>query len=150
MEPYYRWLVLSISVSVPPLALAAALRHAKTPKPICFLCRTMNRQMTKKFGAQQRKTPLPNFKSKAVVDYGIFALDKKGTCKWNSAAQKIMGYTAEEIYRQAFGIFYRRMSAARAHQTAHWNWLQRGKHEVEVRIRKNGTRFYHRLGLFDP
>src|SRR5258708_10480887 len=43
-----------------------------------------------------------------VVDYEIFALDKEGhVASWNSAAQKIMGHTAEEIIGKDFGIFYR-------------------------------------------
>jgi PAS domain S-box-containing protein len=80
-----------------------------------------------------------------VVDYAIFALDSEGHVRsWNSAAQKIMGYTAEDIIGKHFGIFYRpdeRRAGApnRALELA----IQRGKHEVEGwRIRKNGTPFF--------
>src|ERR1700736_3618520 len=80
-----------------------------------------------------------------VVDYAIFALDKEGhIVSWNSAAQKIMGYTAEEIIGKHFGILYRpdeRRAGAPDHALELAN--QRGKHEVEGwRIRKNGTPFF--------
>jgi PAS domain S-box-containing protein len=60
---------------------------------------------------------------------------------WNSAAQQIIGYTAEEIIGKHFGIFYRpdeRRAGEpnRALELA----VQKDKHEVEGwRIRKNGT-----------
>ena len=80
-----------------------------------------------------------------VIDYAIFVLDTAGRVgSWNSAAQRIMGYTAEEIISKHFGIFYRpderRMGEPnRALELA----IQKGKCEVEGwRVRKNGTPFF--------
>ena len=139
-------LVLSISVSVPPLALAAAIATRQdTEAHLLSVQDQLNRQI-------ERKTLVLNgvkrhFQTliEGVVDYAIFALDKEGhVASWNSAAQKIMGYNAEEIIGKHFGIFYRpdeRRAGApnRALELA----IHGGKHEVEGwRIRKNGTPFF--------
>ena len=80
-----------------------------------------------------------------VVDYAIFVLDTAGrVASWNGAAQKIMGYTADEIVGKHFGIFYRpdERRAGEADRTLELA-IQRDKHEVEGwRIRKNGTLFF--------
>ena len=80
-----------------------------------------------------------------VVEYAIFVLDTAGhVASWNSAAQKIMGYTTEEVVGKHFGIFFRpdeRRTGEpnRALEQA----IQRGKHEIEGwRVRKNGTPFF--------
>ena len=79
-----------------------------------------------------------------VVDYAIFVLDTAGrVASWNSAAQKMMGYIADEIVGKHFGIFYRpdeRRAGEpnRALELA----IQKDKCDVEGwRIRKNGTLF---------
>ena len=78
-------------------------------------------------------------------DYAIFMLDPEGRiATWNSGAERIKGYRAEEILGQHFSIFYPQES------------VDRGKpqHELEVaaaegryedegwRIRKDGSRFW--------
>jgi PAS domain S-box-containing protein len=138
--------VLSISVSVPPLALAAAIAMRQdTEAHLLSVQDQLSRQIEwKNLSLNSAKR---HFQSliEGVVDYAIFALDKEGhVASWNSAAQKIMGYTGEEIFGKHFGIFYRpdeRRAGApnRALELA----IQRGKHEVEGwRIRKNGTPFF--------
>jgi PAS domain S-box-containing protein len=139
-------LVLSISVTAPPLALAAAIAtRQNTEAHLLSVQNQLNRQI-------ERKTLVLNSVKRhfqtlieGVVDYAVFALDKEGhVASWNSAAQKITGYTADEIIGKHFGIFYRpdeRRAGApnRALELA----IQRGKHEVEGwRIRKNGTPFF--------
>lgn len=48
-----------------------------------------------------------NLLVKEVEDYAIFVLDSVGTImSWNSGAQKIKGYTNQEIIGQNFRIFY--------------------------------------------
>ena len=80
-----------------------------------------------------------------VSDYAIFVLDPSGhVASWNSTAQKIIGYTSEEIVGKHFGILYRpdeRRAGVpiRAIELA----IQKGRHEVEGwRTRKNGTPFF--------
>jgi len=78
-------------------------------------------------------------------DYAIFMLDPEGrVASWNSGAERIKGYRAEEIVGQHFSKFYPQES------------VERGKpqHELEVaaaqgrfedegwRIRKDGSRFW--------
>src|SRR6267154_1627584 len=139
-------LVLSISVSLPPLASAAATAtRQNTEAHLLSVQDQLNRQIERNtFVLNSVKRHFQTL-IEGVVDYAIFALDKEGhVASWNSAAHKIMGYTAEEIIGKHFGIFYRpderRVGAPnRALELA----VERGKHEVEGwRIRKNGTPFF--------
>ncbi|EGH47801.1 PAS protein, partial [Pseudomonas syringae pv. pisi str. 1704B] len=42
-----------------------------------------------------------------VKDYGIFALDRNGyITTWNAGAERIKGYTEQEIIGQHFSVFY--------------------------------------------
>jgi PAS domain S-box-containing protein len=139
-------LVLSICVSVPPLALAAAIAtRQNTESQLLSVQVQMDRQIERKNLALDSVRRHFQILIEGVVDYAIFALDKEGhVTSWNSTAQKIIGYTPEEIIGKHFGIFYRpderrAGSPARALESA----VQRGKHEVEGwRIRKNGTPFF--------
>jgi PAS domain S-box-containing protein len=80
-----------------------------------------------------------------VKDYAIFMLDPDGfIVSWNSGAQAIKGYTAQEIIGQHFSRFYPPDAIAR-------NWPQRelqiarqeGRFEEEGwRLRKDGTPFW--------
>jgi PAS domain S-box-containing protein len=50
----------------------------------------------------------------AVVDYAIFQLDRDGyVLTWNTGAQRIKGYTADEIIGQHFSLFIRTKSVRR-------------------------------------
>src|SRR5437879_1810815 len=102
-------LVLSISVSVPPLALAAAIAtRQNTEAHLLSVQDQLNHQIERKNLALNSVRRHFQILIEGVVDYAIFALDKEGhIASWNSAAQKIMGYTAEEIIGKHFGIFYR-------------------------------------------
>jgi PAS domain S-box-containing protein len=138
--------VLSISVSVPSLALAAAIAtRQNTEARLLSVQDQLNRQIEKKNLALDSVRRHFQILIEGVVDYAIFALDKEGhVTSWNSTAQKIIGYTLEEIIGKHFGIFYRpderrAGSPSRALESA----IQGGKHEVEGwRIRKNGTPFF--------
>jgi PAS domain S-box-containing protein len=81
----------------------------------------------------------------SVRDYAIFALDPKGyILSWNAGAEKLKGYTAEEITGKHFSVFYPR------------NLVEQGFPEFELRtaanvgrfedegwrIRKDGSRFW--------
>lgn len=80
-----------------------------------------------------------------VTDYAIFMLDPGGTIiNWNPGAQRIKGYTRDEIIGQHFSRFYTEKDRAnrvphRALETA----ARTGKYEAEGwRVRKDGTQFW--------
>jgi PAS domain S-box-containing protein len=139
-------LVLSISVSLPPLALAAAItKRQNTEAHLLSVRDHLTQELERTNLALNSAKRHFQILIEGVVDYAIFALDKEGrVASWNSGAQKIMGYTTEEIIGKNFGIFYRpddRRAGApsRALELAN----QRGKHEVEGwRVKKNGTPFF--------
>jgi PAS domain S-box-containing protein len=88
----------------------------------------------------------------AVTDYAIFMLDPQGyVTSWNSGAQRIKGYTTQEIVGQHFSRFYPEADRAasepaRALRTA----LESGRYEAEGwRIRKDGTLFWANV-VIDP
>ena len=82
---------------------------------------------------------------RAVVDYGIYMLDLDGrVVTWNPGAERIKGYTAEEIIGSHFSRFYAPEDVAaglpdRGLKTA----TETGRFEAEGwRVRKNGERFW--------
>lgn len=88
----------------------------------------------------------------SVIDYAIFQLDRNGiVATWNTGAQRIKGYAAEEIIGQHFSRFYteedrRDGVPERALETA----AREGRYEAEgVRLRKDGTEF-SALVVIDP
>jgi hypothetical protein len=81
----------------------------------------------------------------SVRDYAIFMLDPTGhIATWNAGAERIKGYTAEEITGQHFSIFYpledkRAGKPARELEIA----IRTGVYEEEGwRLRKDGSRFW--------
>ncbi len=81
----------------------------------------------------------------SVKDYAIFMLDPEGrVTTWNSGAEGIKGYRADEIIGKHFSIFYPR-EALDAHHPEHELELatRNGRYEEEGwRLRKDGTRFW--------
>ncbi len=80
-----------------------------------------------------------------VTDYAIFMLDTEGIISnWNSGAERIKGYRANEIIGRHFSVFYTPKDQEdgvprRALMTA----ARDGKFEAEGwRIRKDGSRFW--------
>ena len=81
----------------------------------------------------------------AVEEYAIFMLDPDGiVLSWNAGAERIKGYTADEIVGRHFSAFYtaedllaakpeRELAAAREHG----NYREEG-----LRVRKDGTTFW--------
>jgi PAS domain S-box-containing protein len=87
-----------------------------------------------------------------VRDYAIYMLDPEGkVSNWNSGAQLIKGYSADEIVGQHFSRFYTEADRAagepaRALATA----LTEGKYEREARrVRKDGSLFWASV-VIDP
>jgi PAS domain S-box-containing protein len=80
-----------------------------------------------------------------VTDYAIYSLDPKGNItSWNSGAQRIKGYTSEEIIGKHFSQFYTKEDAdaglpRRVLEAA----AARGHYEAEGwRVRKDGSKFW--------
>ena len=136
-------LVLALSTTVAPLALAATIATRRdTEARLRYARDQLNREIELTNLALDSAKRHFQILIEGVVDYAIFVLDTAGrVASWNSAAQQIVGYGTEEILGKHFGIFYRpdeRRAGEpnRALELA----IQKGKHEIEGwRIRKNGT-----------
>lgn len=80
-----------------------------------------------------------------IKDYAIFILDTQGhILSWNSGAEAIKGYKAEEIIGQSFSKFYE-PQAIEAHYPEYElkTAIEKGRFEDEGwRIRKDGTSFW--------
>jgi PAS domain S-box-containing protein len=88
----------------------------------------------------------------SVIDYAIYMLDPTGiVSSWNPGAQRIKGYTANEIVGRHFSQFYTDEDRAnglpaQSLRTA----LTEGRFEKEGwRLRKDGTRFWANV-VIDP
>jgi PAS domain S-box-containing protein len=92
----------------------------------------------------------------SVRDYAIFALDPKGNVlSWNLGAQRLKGYTAEEIIGRHFSAFYPPDAIATSFPEYELQQAARtGSFEDEGwRLRKDGTRFWANVvitALRDP
>ena len=80
-----------------------------------------------------------------VVDYAIYMLDPEGCVHtWNSGAERIKGYAADEIVGRHFSVFYTdadRQAGEPARGLAHA--LAHGRFENKAwRVRKDGTLFW--------
>ena len=81
----------------------------------------------------------------SVVDYAIFMLDEKGfVANWNAGAERIKGYTSDEIIGQHFSIFYTPEDRAAGVPERVLKSVRRdGRYEAESwRVRKTGERFW--------
>lgn len=80
-----------------------------------------------------------------VAEYAIFMLDPAGRVStWNTGAQRLKGYTAEEIVGQHFRVFYPPDVQQRRHPEHELDVaVKEGRYEEEGwRIRKDGSRFW--------
>lgn len=80
-----------------------------------------------------------------VGDYAIYSLDPEGrVTSWNVGAERIKGYSADEIIGQHFSRFYTPEDAAAGRPAQVLKHaLEHGHYEGEGwRIRKNGSRFW--------
>src|SRR5690349_24579119 len=89
---------------------------------------------------------------RSVVGYAIFMLDPAGrVASWNPGAERIKGYSAEEIIGQHFSRFYTEEDRtagipALALKTAE----ETGRFTAEAwRVRKDGSRFWAMV-VIDP
>jgi PAS domain S-box-containing protein len=81
----------------------------------------------------------------AVTDYAIYMLDANGNVQtWNTGAERIKGYSAEEIIGKNFAVFYTNEDKhAEKHLTALKAADREGRYEAEGwRVRKDGSQFW--------
>jgi PAS domain S-box-containing protein len=81
----------------------------------------------------------------AVQDYAIFMLDPDGhVTSWNRGAERINGYTADEILGQHFRVFYPEDKQLEKHPEHELELALRDGHYEEEgwRLRKDGSRLW--------
>jgi PAS domain S-box-containing protein len=81
----------------------------------------------------------------STIDYAIFMLDPQGyIVSWNAGAQRIKGYTADEIVGKHFSTFYTAEAIATGWPDHELREAERlGRFEDEGwRVRKDGTQFW--------
>ena len=92
----------------------------------------------------------------SIDEYAIFALDRDGyILSWNAGAERLKGYTAEEIIGKHFSVFYPPAQIERGFPNFELREAARvGRFEDEgLRVRKDGTRFWANVvitALRDP
>ena len=79
-----------------------------------------------------------------VKDYGIFALDTQGyVTSWNAGAERIKGYTEQEIIGQHFSVFYLPQDCPQHPEMALREATRDGHYMEEAwRCRKDGSHFW--------
>src|SRR5437762_13511725 len=80
-----------------------------------------------------------------VVDYAIFMLDPTGVVvTWNEGAQRVKGYSADEIIGRHFSVFYPAEEVRNRKPDWELEIAVREGHYAEEnwRVRKDGTRFW--------
>src|ERR1035438_9348417 len=79
-----------------------------------------------------------------VQDYAIFMMDPRGRIlSWNSGAERIKGYTAEEIIGHNFSCFFPPEDIGRGRPEEILRMTAaNGRHEEQgMRVRKDGSQF---------
>lgn len=80
-----------------------------------------------------------------VEDYAIYVLDQEGSIRtWNRGAEKIKGYTRDEIVGEHFSIFYREedIDAGVPEQNLHEARTAGRTVDEDWRVRKDGSEFW--------
>ena len=105
--------------------------------------------LDRRFAAQRRRLADSEQRYQLLVDgvkdYAIFMLTPDGrVATWNSGAERIKGYSAEEILGQPFSVFF---AAEDRNQNKPSRLLERATEEGRVedqgwRVRKDGSRFW--------
>ena len=78
-------------------------------------------------------------------DYAFFMLDTEGkVVSWNQGAERIMGYTAEQVIGQHFSVLSTEEAIRRGHPEAVLHLaIEHGRHEESGwRVRSDGARFW--------
>jgi PAS domain S-box-containing protein len=89
---------------------------------------------------------------RSVTDYAIYMLDRNGiVTNWNAGAQRIKGYSADEIIGHHFSRFYTEQDRAAGHPARALDVARNeGRFEAEAwRLRKDGSLFWASV-VIDP
>jgi PAS domain S-box-containing protein len=127
------------------LATAAPVRDARGRPLYLFLqCQDVTAQRR---AEEQLRQSEQRFRLlvEAVQDYAIFMLDPDGhVISWNAGAQRIKGYSSDEIIGRHFRVFYPDDARAIRHPEYELEVAKtRGQYiEEGWRIRKDGSRFW--------
>jgi PAS domain S-box-containing protein len=81
----------------------------------------------------------------SIKDYAIFLIDPNGiVTSWNKGAERIKGYTADEIVGKNFSVFYLREALQKKHPQYELKMaLEHGEYiEQGFRVRKDGSIFW--------
>jgi PAS domain S-box-containing protein len=102
---------------------------------------------SEKWAAEQLRASEEQFRLlvAGVLDYALIMLDPHGiVTSWNAGAERIKGYTAEEIIGRHFSVFYTAADReAGKPQRALAIAAETGKFEAEAeRVRKDGSQFW--------
>ena len=106
---------------------------------------TRTKQMTEAYERLRQSERRFRLLVGSVVDYAIFMLDEKGyVANWNAGAERIKGYTSDEIIGRHFSVFYTPEDrAAGVPERVLKSVRREGRYEAEGwRMRKSGERFW--------
>jgi PAS domain S-box-containing protein len=151
-ESYLLLLMFIISVTVPSLALSAGVAQRRLAEQELRRARNeLDRQIEYRTAELADKERQFRLLVEGVSDYAMFMLDTKGhLTSWNSGAEKIIGYPADEIIGRHFGQFYTEedrkagLPAVALETAAH-----EGKCEQEGRrVRKGGALFWASTAIY--
>ncbi len=119
---------------------------------LCAVLSELNRAMsglqsrvlerTRMLGESERRFRLM---VESVIDYAIFMLDSDGrVASWNAGAQRILGYSADEIVGESVSQFYSREELERGEPQVELEAAKaQGRFEQEGwRVRKDGSTFW--------
>jgi PAS domain S-box-containing protein len=102
--------------------------------------RTLADERARRQGAEEFKILVDG-----VKDYAIFMVDVHGrVITWNSGAERLKGYTGDEVIGRDFSVFYPEEARQAGHPAQLLETAVRdGRYEEENwRVRKDGTRFW--------
>jgi PAS domain S-box-containing protein len=151
-ESYLLLLMFIISVTVPSLTLSADVaQRRKSERELRRARAALDRQIEHRTAELADKERQFRLLVQGVSDYAMFMLDTEGyITSWNSGAEKIKGFTADEIIGNHFSRFYTEEDSKAGLPTLALEEAARdGKSEQEGRrVRKDGTIFWASAAIY--
>lgn len=105
---------------------------------------TLEQRVEERSAALERSQTQFRLLVQGVTDYAIYMLDDQGhVTSWNAGAQRIKGYTPDEIIGQHFSSFYEEQDRAAGEPQRALETARRARRFAAEgwRVRKDGTRF---------